>query len=209
VRIIRLRVTVTPSTITSYNRSASRVTPSMFGARTVRSVHTDEVAAVVVREYGGLGAIRVVPSVVCHDGTEFNLDPLTAESERKTVRQHERLEQLHAITGVRVDGVGTVAGVTGHSGIAPPPLPVVPASGYGTPVATLPEYAPPMDPPEHYDPARWEGVSVPDVPSLPPPGTGAGWLYDPVSPMHYRYFDGKRWTEWVYNGMAVSAAHIS
>jgi hypothetical protein len=25
----------------------------------------------------------------------------------------------------------------------------------------------------------------------------------------YRYFDGTRWTEWVYNGMAVSAAHIA
>lgn len=215
-RIMRLRVIVTPTTITTYNRSASRVTPSIFGGRTVHSVPTAQVAAVMVREYGGIGSIRVVPSVVCHDGSEFTLDPLTAESERKTLRQHQELELLRDLTGVRVDGVGPVAGVTGQSGIMPPPLPRTPAFATAAAVATAaagtsqgdPDYPPPSGPPANYDPARWDGVPVPASPSLPADGATAGWRHDPVSVGHYRYFDGSRWTEWVYNGMAVSARHL-
>lgn len=208
-RIMRLRVVVTPTTITTYNRSASRITPSVFGGRTVHSVQRDQIAAVVVREYGGIGSVRVVPSVLRHDGTEFTLDPLTAESERQTLRQREELELLHDVTGVRVDGIGPVAGVTGESGVLPPPLPRTPADPGGSgSVVARPDYPPPSGPPPHYDPARWDGVPVPDSPSVPTDGVAPGWRDDPVSMGHYRYFDGTRWTEWVYNGMAVSASHL-
>lgn len=173
-RIIRLRVTVTPSNITTYNRSASRVTPSLLGGRTVHSVGTDQVAAVLVREYGSVGSTRVVPSVLCRDGTEFTLDPLTAESERKTVRQREELELLRDITGVRVDGLGPVAGVTGASGILPPPLLSAAAPVASEPVRGTIDYPPPSGPPANYDPTRWDGVPVPNVPALPPDGA-AGW----------------------------------
>jgi hypothetical protein len=208
VRIMRLRVTVTPTTITSYNRAASRATPSIFGGRTVHSVRTDQVGAIVVREYSQIGSHRIVPSVVCHDGSEFTLDALTAESERKAVRQSEELELLRDLTGVRVDGLGPVAGVTGQSGILPPPLRVAPATAGPVAAPVDLDYPPPTGPPPYYDPSRWQDVPVPASPA-PPESNAPGWRYDPVTLGRYRYFDGTRWTEWVYNGMAVSAAHIA
>ncbi len=209
IRIMRLRVVVSPTTITTYNRTASRMTPSLMSERTVHTVGVDRLSAVVVREYGQVGGARCIPFMIVDDGAEIPLDALTAPAQGKdSERQHELLDRIHEITGVRVDsGFGAVPGVTGHSGIMPPPLPVPRAEAAAAQIAA-PDYPAPAGPPEHYDPARWEGVAVPDFPPRPREGTQAGWLIDPASPAHYRYFDGTRWTEWVYNGMAVSAAHL-
>jgi hypothetical protein len=70
-----------------------------------------------------------------------------------------------------------------------------------------PTYPPPNGPPQGYDPARYEAQPIPARPHLPA-GSHAAWLHDPVTENGYRYFDGTRWTEWVYTGSYVSVSHL-
>ena len=71
-----------------------------------------------------------------------------------------------------------------------------------------PTYPPPDGPPQGYDPARYEAQPNSANPHPPQAGSEAAWLRDPVAENGYRYFDGLRWTEWVYTGSYLSVSHL-
>jgi hypothetical protein len=96
---------------------------------------------------------------------------------------------------------------------APSPLPVAapapqPAPASRSLTAIEPSFDPPGSPPEAYSPETAQQGPVPDWPEVPPAGTSPQWLPDPTGRDGYRYFDGTRWTPFVYTRVGASVHHL-
>jgi hypothetical protein len=188
VRILRTRVTVTPTTLAAYWYQ---------GRRPVFSAKKEEIADIEIRQIPP-ASVRgsgdgVAPYVSLRDGSGFWLRALSVND-----RRGGGAEQVAAL-----DRISDMMGLSIAHPVAPSPIPAMPSTE-----SPDPTYPPPQGPPPNYDPARYEGQVVSTIPTLPPPGSAAGWLPDPVMSSGYRYFDGTRWTEWVYSGSYVVVSHL-
>jgi len=188
VRILRSKVTVTPSTLTSY---------WFQGRRALYSAERQQIEAIEIRQLpasGRRGGVGVAPYVVLRDGTGFWLRALSVNRQRDGDNQQATaLDRIRNMMGISANSTPRAAN---------PVPPTRPAEHLA------PRYPPPTDPPKNYDVARYEGQPVPAEPNLPPVGSNPGWLRDPVAGADYRYFDGSRWTEWVHNGSYESVSHL-
>lgn len=186
VRIFRTRVTVTPTTLTAYG---------FQGLHSTFSASKQEIADIQIRQMpsSGFRDAGLAPYVSLHHGGGFWLRALSISARRGGGdTQAAALDRIRSVMGIPVgspEWQSHVANVSLATGLEP-------------------GYPPPQGPPESYDAARDRGRPVPANPKLPAPGSEPGWLIDPVAASGYRYFDGTRWTEWVYKGSYVSVSHL-